>query len=250
MWKVGWILVTAALLALAASCIEAGRGPQGAGTPGPAPTPTVGGASQGDQAEALLARAVENLDQAKSYRFTVQAVHHWRSPEGQEYDWSFEGEGAAVAAGRFRSVMRGPADTFFEVKIVDGKVVNRDARGERRDATTAFGGPGLGAAPYTVISYLRSGSAQGQPQTASLNGSEALRLAFAPNFGKVAAMDASHKAALEKVQAAQGVVWVDNKSGRVTQEAVTVQSLDSSGSPQTATITLKFYDYDSAIEIN
>ncbi|MDP2728035.1 MAG: hypothetical protein Q8P59_10900, partial [Dehalococcoidia bacterium] len=198
----------------------------------------------------LLARAVEGLNQAKSYRFTIQGVHHWRTPDGQEYDWSFEGEGAVVAPNRFYSVMRGPADTLFEVKMLDGKITNRDARGQRPDASTAFGGPGVWAAPYTLISYMKNGSAQGQVQTANLNGAAAVRFSFSPDLNKVAAMDASHKGLKDKVQAVQGSVWIDTKTGRVSQEAVTVQSLDSSGLPQIATITLKFFDYDAAVVIN
>lgn len=240
----------AAVLALASSCAEVGRPPQGGGAPTASPTAAVGGvAASGDQA-ATLARAVERLSQAKSYRFTIQAVYHWRTPEGQEYDWSFDGEGAVVGSNRFYSVMQGPADSLFKMKMLDGKVINEDARGQRSEVSTSFGGPGVGAAPYTIISYLKNGAVQGQAQAASLNGAETLRLSFIPNLGKVAAMDASHRGLQEKVQAVQGSVWVEATTGRVSQEAVTVQSLDGRGLPQTTTVTLKFYDYDAAIEIN
>lgn len=247
MWSLKWILALVAILALASGCADVGRPVPGVGSPSPTITTA---ATQVGQEATLLARAVERLDQAKSYRFTIQAVHHWRTPEGQEYDWSFEGKGAVIPPNRFYSVMQGPADTLFEFKMLDGKLTNVDARGQLSQASTTFGGPGVGTGPYTVISYLRNSAAQGQVQTASLDGAETFRFSFSPNLDKVAATDVHHRSIQEKIKAVQGSVWVDAKTGRVSQEAVTVQSLDSRGLPQTVTITLKFFDYDAAVEIN
>lgn len=213
---------------------------------GSSATPAV---TPGSDASALLSQAVSGLEQAKSYRFTVQAIHHWKTPEGQEYDWAFEGEGAAVPPSRFYSKLRGPADAFFEVKIVEGKITNIDTRGQRPEASTAFGGPGTGAAPYTVISYLKNSTAQGQVQAASLNGAETRQFTFVPNLARVSALDASHKGLQDRVRTVQGSAWVDSKTGRLTQETVTVQSTDSNGLPQTVTITIRFTDYDNPVEI-
>lgn len=238
-------MIIAATTALLLGCAGVEKPGEASSPTALSPTATAGAEGQ---RPALLARAVERLGQAKSYRFAITAVHHWRTPEGQEYDWSFEGEGAVVAD-RFYSVMRGPADTLYEVRMLDRVIINRDARGQRPQASTSFGGPGEGAAPYTVISYLKNSVAQGSVQTASLNGTEALRLSFSPNLSQVAAMDASHRTLQEKVKVVQGVVWIEAKTGRPSQEAVTVQSLDSRGLPQTVTITLKFSDYDAPVEI-
>lgn len=199
---------------------------------------------------ALLTKAVEGLDRAKSYRFTIEAVYHWRTPDGQETDFAFTGQGAAIPPNRFRSEMTGPVDTVYQVKMIDGKVTNVDARGLAPQASTAFGGPGVGAAPFTVISYLKNGTVQGQSQSASLNGTDTRRFSFVPDLARVSAMDASHAAVKDRVQAVQGVAWVDAKTGRVLQETATVQSSDQRGSPQTVTITLKFSDYDAPVEIN
>lgn len=249
-----WAFVLATVVAFATGCTGPGQVPQATSSPVSSPTTNPAGnaptAATGSESEAstLLARAVSGLDQAKSFRFTIEAVHHWQAPGGQQYDWTFSGEGAAVPPSRFYSVMRGPADAMFEVKMIDGKITNVDTRGQRPEASTAFGGPGVGAAPYTVISYLKNSAAQGQAQAASLNGTETRRLTFAPSLTKVSAMDASHKGLQNKVQAIQGSVWVDAKTGRVSQETVTVQS-QNDGLPQTVTITLKFTDYDAPVEI-
>lgn len=240
----------AAILSIASSCVGAGRPPQSGATPSASPSPTTASAANSMDQAATLGRAIEKLNQAKSYRISIQAVYHWRTPEGQEYDWTFEGEGAAVGPNRFYSVMRGPADTIYRVKMVDGKITNEDARGQRPEASTAFGGPGVGTAPYTLISYLKSGAPQGQAQVARLNGVETVRLSFSPNLNKVAAMDASHKGLQERVQTVQGSVWIGAQDGRVIQLAATVQSLDSRQLLQTTTITLKLFDFDAAIEIN
>lgn len=275
MSKPKWALVPALVLFVSAACANSGQAPQVASSPAASPvapssitpSPTAPGspgaakdstsgstggqvATPENQAGALLARAVERLGQAKSFRFTVQAVHHWQTPDGKEYDWSFDGEGAAVPPNRFYSVMRGPADVLFQMKMIEGKITNVDARGSHPSPSTAFGGPGEGAAPYTVISYLKNSTAQDQPQAATLNGADTTRLAFTPNLQAVAGMDVSHKDIQQKVQAVQGSVWVDNKTGRVAQEAITVRSKDNTGLPQTVTITIKFTEFDTPVEIN
>ncbi|MDO8691988.1 MAG: hypothetical protein Q7R39_18620 [Dehalococcoidia bacterium] len=210
-------------------------------------TPT---ATSESVAATLLARGVAGLEQAKGFRFTIEAVHHWQVPGGQAYDWAYTGEGAAILPSRFYSVMRGPVDALFEVKMIDGKVTNVDTRGQHPNASTAFGGPGVGAAPFTVIAYLKNSAPQGPAQAASLNGIDTQRLAFSPDLAKVSATDASHATIQAQVQTAQGSVWIDAKTGRVAQETVTVQSKDSGGLPQTVTISLKFSDYDAPVEIN
>ncbi len=212
----------------------------------PPATPT---AAPVNVASTLLTRGVAGLEQARSFRFTIEAVHHWQVPGGEAYDWAYTGEGAAIPPGRFYSVMRGPVDAVFEAKIIDGKVTNVDTRGQRPSASTAFGAPGAGASPFTMIAYLKNATPQGLAQAVSLNGIETQRFAFSPDLVKVSATDASHATIQAQVQAIQGSVWIDAKTGRVAQETVTVQSIDTGGQPQTVTISLKFSDYDAPVEI-
>jgi hypothetical protein len=244
----GWLVVAVTLVLLAGGCADVG-GLFPSRTPIPTPSPTPSKVSPAEKPD-VFATAVQKLAEAKSYRFTIQAVHHWQTPEGQEFDFSYEGEGAVVRPNRFYSIMRGPADTLFQVKMVDGNITNIDARGQRPQASTAFGGPGVGAAPYTVISYLKMGEPSGQVQVTRLDGAEVFQVGFTPNLSRVAAMDAFHSGLPKAIQGIQGTVWVDKQTHWVRQETVTIKSLDGRGLPQTATVTLKFFDYNKAVEIN
>ncbi|MBI2303995.1 MAG: hypothetical protein HYU86_04520 [Chloroflexi bacterium] len=192
-----------------------------------------------DEAASIMRVAVAKLQGAKGYRFTVTLRYYWQM-EGKEQIWSFQGEGG-VEGGRFRSVLRGPADTLYEVEISDHLVKARDARGELPNPSTTFGGPGFGAAPYTVVSYVRNfGDATSM---GLLEGTETHRVGFRPRLAAVAALDADHGRDMQRVTQVKGEAWVDKAQGNLRREEVEVEFVSRAGNTERAVITIDFYNF-------
>lgn len=198
-------------------------------------------------AEAALNRAVDKLKAAQSYRFEVAATHNWVF-EGQEQNWEFSGEGAFAAPNRFRSQMEGPADTFLSIEINGDKIRAWDTRGEVADATTAFGGPGFGTAPYTVIAYLKNFKEATSKGMTSYAGEEAYLLSFTADRASVSAMDAAHANAMERVASVQGEVWIDEAESVIRKTSVEVEFFSLAGQKETVTVTLRFFDFNEPVE--
>lgn len=221
-------------LALAVFLAACGGSQGKAGSTAPAASPTPPSVS------AALARAVQELEQAQRYRFSVQEVHYW-SYDGQEQEWRFQGEGEAKRPG-FTSRLEGPADTIFIVQIADGKVSAWDTRGEVVGANTAFGGPRPGAAPYTVISYLRNYGQVGDLSIAEVDGRPAYRVTFEPSLEKMAALDTSHAQAMAKVQSVKGELWIGRDSGTPIKEKVEVELQGPAAKNERISATIDFLE--------
>jgi len=224
------------VLGLAAGCAPTSS----AGTPNPSketPAPS---------AKSILSEAVEKLKAARSYRFEITATHKWVF-EGKEQNWEFQGDGAFVSPNRFRSQLEGPADTFFLVEINGDKVEAGDARGNVQDASTAFGGPGFGTAPYTVIAYLKNSKEATDQGTTSLSGAQVHKLGFTVDKASISALDAAHAQDMERVTSVQGTVWVDKAEQVINQETVKVEFFSRSGQKETVTITLRFFDFNKPV---
>ena len=225
------------VLGLGAGCLP----PSSTGTPNPsAKTPT-------PSSKTILSEAVEKLKAARSYRFEITATHKWVF-EGKEQNWEFQGDGAFVSPNRFRSQLEGPADTFFSVEIVGDVVKAVDARGDVSDASTAFGGPGFGTAPYTVIAYLKNFKEATDQGMTSLSGVQVNKLGFTIDKASISALDAAHAQDMERVTSVQGTVWVDKAERVINQETVKVEFFSRSGQKETVTITLRFFDFNKPVE--
>jgi len=191
---------------------------------------------------------VEKLKAAQSYRFEITAVHNWVF-EGQEQKYEFEGEGAFAKPNRFRSAITdATADSHFWIEINNGVVTARDNKGDVANATTAFGGPGFGTAPYTVIAYLKNFREATSQGTTSLSGVEAYHLGFTADRASVSAMDTAHASAMERVTSVQGTVWVDKAEPVIRKTSVEVEFFSRSGQKETVTMTLRFFDFNKPVE--
>jgi len=198
-------------------------------------------------AKSILSEAVEKLKAARSYRFETTATHKWVF-EGKEQNWEFQGDGAFISPNRFRSQLEGPADTFFSVEINGDKVKAGDARGDVPDATTAFGGPGFGTAPYTVIAYLKNFKEATDQGATSLSGVQVHKLGFSIDKASVSALGAAHAQDMERVTSVQGTVWVDKTERIINQESVKVEFFSRSGQKETVTTTIRFLDFNKPVE--
>jgi len=195
---------------------------------------------------AQLRRAIDNLAQVRSYSLTMAGTIRY-TMEGREWVWPFSGEGWA-AEERFYSFLSGIADTFKEVYITGERVRCRDARGEVAppECGPAFGGIGVGAAPYTALAYLKNFEEASLRVAASAEGQ--LRLGFRPNLAQVAALDASHGRAMQQVTAVAGEVALDRERGLPVQVTVWVDFRAGDVAPQRATLTLEFYGFGEPVE--
>ncbi len=235
------VLATSTLLGLALGLASGCLPPTTTGTPNPsAKTPT-------PSAKSTLREAVDKLKATQSYRFDVKATHRWVF-EGKQQDWEFQGDGAFVSPNRFRSQLEGPADTFLSVEINGAQVKAWDTRGVVQNASTAFGGPGFGTAPYTVIAYLESFKDATDQGTTSLSGVQVYKMGFSTDKASVSALDAAHAQALERVTAVQGTVWIDKTERTIKQETVKVEFFSLSGQKETVTMTLSFFDFNKPVE--
>ncbi|MFH1486308.1 MAG: hypothetical protein ABIH46_09575 [Chloroflexota bacterium] len=189
----------------------------------------------------LLGSAVERFQDAESYKFTISAIHTW-SFEGKTQDWVFKGEGAS-SGNKFRSLLEGPADSWFYVKHTGDTIEAWDTQGEIANPSSTFGAPGFGTAPYTAIAYLREFKEAASASAAA----DIWHLTFKPDLAAVAAIDAAHADALKRVKRVEGEVWVTKDTGAIEKETVRVEFEARSGVAQTFAITLEFYDYNQPV---
>ena len=217
----------------------------GCATPsiGVGPTPTATALT----AQELLRRTVQRLEATASYRVKITLNHRWRF-EGVEQSWDYAGEAQYAKPDRFRSRLEGPADSFFLVDISGDKVVAKDMRGEVPGATRAFGGPGMGTAPYTAITYLKQFDRAEAMASASLNGMDTYRITFVPSLQAVAALDAGHAQTIPQVRAVTGTAWIDAQSYLVRQLVLEIDFIARSGDTQKVVTKLEFFDFDQPVE--
>ncbi|MBI4302410.1 MAG: hypothetical protein HY664_07380 [Chloroflexi bacterium] len=206
-------------------------------TPIPSATP---------EASALLARAGQGLEAASSYRFTISATYYWTF-EGKEQVWTFTGEGAAAKPDKFRSLMEGTADTTLGIELVGGTIKAWDSRGDIANPSTTFGGPGVGAAPYTVIAYFKNPDQSMYLGEATVDNLHTHHLSFIPQLARVAQLDTYHANDLKRVTSVKGEVWIDETEARPRRISVEVTSLASDGSAQRVIITLDFVDFNKPV---
>lgn len=229
--------VVLVLLACAGGPASPGDSTASSATPTPAAGP-----------EERLREAVGKLEALESFRLKVEATHHW-SFEGKEYDWEYQGEGAWVRPDRFYSSIQGPADTLYWVRIIGQNVTARDARGVVTNPTKAFGGPGYGAAPYSVIAYLKNFDKVASLGVAAIDGVDTYHLGFETRKNGIAALDSGLAQQMERVTSIQGEVWIDRGSGSLRRERVRVDYLSGQGVPEWVNITLHFLGFNQAVEI-
>ena len=199
-------------------------------------------------AEMVLGTAMEKFKNADSFRFQASAIHQWEL-DGNLHEWVFVGGGAYSAADGFFSRMEGPADTDLRLWIIDGRIFAEDTRGPIANPSSAFGGPGQGASPFTVIAYLRNYQQASQLQVASLGDEQVFTMTFVPNLSSVAALDAGQASTLARVSEISGQVWVDKSNQRITQEQVTVRYSEPNGAQSAVEMTLRFSAFDEPVEI-
>lgn len=221
----------------------------GCATPlmGTGPTPTLKPAATGLTAQELLRRTVQRLEAAASYKVKITLNHRWRF-EGSEQSWDFTGEAQYAKPNRFRSRLEGPADSSFLVDINGDEVAARDMRGEVPQATKAFGGPGVGTAPYTAINYLKRFDRADDVAATSLNGVSTYRITFVPSLQAVAALDAGHAQIMPQVRSVKGTAWIEAQSYLVRKLVLEIEFATRSGDTQHVVTTLEFFDFDQPVE--
>lgn len=208
--------------------------------PEPPPTPL-------PPAEAALQRATARLRETQGYRLRIQATHFWQL-EGKEQAWTFEGEALAAPPGRFASKMWGPADSLF-IFVMEGDAFRcEDARGKVKECGSAFGGPGIAAAPYTVMAYLHRWERAAYLGAEVLQGDAVHHVSFQPDLGRVSGRDKAHREAMAHVSEVKGEAWLSQRDGTPLREEVTVQSRAKDSSPQRVRTVLEFLDFDRPVQ--
>jgi hypothetical protein len=218
------------------------------GGPATPEAPASGSPSQPAQADTILAQAINDLKNANSFRFQASAVHRWEY-NGRQQEWVFVGEGAYEAPDKFYSRMEGPADADLRMTVRGSQILAADSRGEVANPTLAYGGPGNGASPLTVISYLRNYQQAAGATISTLNNQDVYRINFVPNLSQVAALDVGQSRSMARIQSVEGQVWVDRDERRVRQQQVTVRSADPGGGTSSVQITMRFSDFNRPVEI-
>ena len=193
-------------------------------------------------ANSILAQAVQKLEGADSYSFSIEANHHWLF-EGQAQNWLFKGEGSFTKPDRFKSELEGPADTLLAVEINGNSVKAWDTRGEVSNATAAFGGPGYGSSPYLAILYMKDFGEASDLGPVTLDNAEAYRLEFKPDLSRVAAASTAFEVEMQKVTKVRGEVWIRKRDSVIRKEVIEVDFISRGGNEEKVTLTLKFNDY-------
>lgn len=218
------------------------RTPTSSAQPSSAATPKAG--TPTPEPRLAFEAATRKLQEAKSYRFSIEAVH--KTSAG---DWRYTGEGAFAAPNKFRSTLRGQADVTF-VAVYDGqRAYCADTRGEQSACSVAWGGPAPGTSAYLALAYVRF-----PLKIEALSGlgatADEWRFRFVPELTTVAAQNKAFTSALSSVQGVTGELTVDPASMRPRQERLVVNLQEQGRQAETVELLLRFHDYDQPVEIS
>lgn len=212
------------------------------------PDATPKGQQTGSGSQTIMSESVQLLNDAGSYQFSISAILR-TTFEGKPKEWTYSGAGAVAKPAKIQWSLEGQADVFFKVVSVDGKIYCADARGENKDCSLAFGGPGPGASPYTIISYLQNFERSSEATTKNIQGKEYSFITFSPSLPKIASLDPAHAKALAAVESVAGEVLIDKVSKLPYQEKVLIKYKPQTPGAEMVESTITFQQYNQPVDI-
>jgi pyruvate/2-oxoglutarate dehydrogenase complex dihydrolipoamide acyltransferase (E2) component len=199
-----------------------------------------------------LESAIDRLAELSSYRFEISSLYDYYYHDGEPGRWQLWGKGAYVAPNSHWWWLEAQGGAIAELVSVDGRTycTHTGFRPENEECSLAWGAPGIGSSPYTVIAYLLCFEEARHEGVTEFEGEECDRFGFSPSLKRISAIDDHHAEAAAAITKVSGEVLIRTRDQLPRRETVVVLfPSEHEGAESRVETTLVFSGFNESVEI-